>query len=81
MRRRQRRHEEVVARDAEGDEVACSALAWRSERGRRDGKAKLGGLTKVECHGAQHSNQVGHGTGHEFSKESLIAGGVGVLWG
>ena len=49
---------EVVARDAEGDELPCSALAWRSQRGRRDGKAKVGGLTKVECHGVQHSNQV-----------------------
>ena len=71
-----------MARDAEGDEVACSALAWRSERGRRDGKAKLGGLTKVECHGAQHSNQVGHRRRARVSESRpLVVEGVGVFGG
>ena len=65
---------EVVARDAEGGEVACSAL------GRRDEKAKLGGLTKVECHGRNTATKLVTGRRARVSeRRPLVVGGGGVF--
>ena len=69
-------------RCAEGGEVACSALAWRSEERKKGRASKAGRIDENRMPRAQHSNQVGHrGRRARVSESRPAGGGVGVFWG